>query len=76
MVASGFGEVPEWDHEYDGTSHGWDLCHKTLTHYLEHHRGWAAVNVVLYVVLSVPPLEARSRLMGTIGLRTRVASTT
>ena len=41
MVASGFGEGPEWDHEYDGTFHGWDMFHKTLKHYLEHHRGRA-----------------------------------
>ena len=27
MVASGFGEGPDWDHEYDGTFHGWDMFH-------------------------------------------------
>ena len=46
MVASGFGEGPGWDHEYDGTFHGWDLFHKTMKHYLEHHRGQPAANVV------------------------------
>jgi hypothetical protein len=70
MVASGFGEGPEWDHEYDGTYHGWDLFHKTMKHYLEHHRGEAANNVVVFAMLSVPPAEAWSRLMGPEGLVT------
>jgi uncharacterized protein YndB with AHSA1/START domain len=61
MVASGFGEGPDWDHEYDGTFHGWDMFHKTMKHYLAHHRGHASANVVLYAVLSVPPEEAWSR---------------
>jgi uncharacterized protein YndB with AHSA1/START domain len=68
MVASGFGEGPEWDHEYDGTFHGWDLFHKTLKHYLEHHRGQPSCNVVLYAVLAVPPKEAWARLMSPEGL--------
>jgi uncharacterized protein YndB with AHSA1/START domain len=68
MVASGFGEGPDWDHEYDGTFHGWDMFHKTMKHYLEHHRGHASANVVLYAVLSVPPSEAWSRLMSAEGL--------
>jgi len=68
MVASGFGEGPEWDHEYDGTFHGWDNFHKTMKHYLEHHRGQASANVVLYAMLSVPPAEAWSRLMSPEGL--------
>jgi hypothetical protein len=68
MVASGFGEGPEWDHEYDGTFHGWDMFHKTLKHYLEHHRGEASANVVLYAMLAVPPSEAWTRLMGSEGL--------
>src|SRR5206468_3344922 len=42
MVASGFGEGPQWDQEYDGTFYGWDLFHKTMKHYLEHHRGEAS----------------------------------
>jgi uncharacterized protein YndB with AHSA1/START domain len=67
MVASGFGEGPEWDHEYDGTFHGWDRFHKTLKHYLENHRGQPASNVVLYAVLSVPPAEAWARLMSPEG---------
>jgi uncharacterized protein YndB with AHSA1/START domain len=68
MVASGFGEGPDWDHEYDGTFHGWDLFHKTMKHYLEYHRGQSPANVVLYAVLSVPPAEAWSRLMSSEGL--------
>jgi uncharacterized protein YndB with AHSA1/START domain len=68
MVASGFGEGPDWDHEYDGTFHGWDMFHKTMKHYLEHHRGHASSNVVLYAVLSDPPSEAWSRLMSAEGL--------
>jgi hypothetical protein len=36
--------------------------------YLEHHRGHASANVVLYAVLSVPPSEAWSRLMSAEGL--------
>jgi uncharacterized protein YndB with AHSA1/START domain len=68
MVASGFGEGPEWDHEYDGTFHGWDMFHKTMKHYLEHHRGQASANAVLYAVLPVPPAEAWVRLMGPDGL--------
>jgi uncharacterized protein YndB with AHSA1/START domain len=68
MVASGFGEGPDWDHEYDGTFHGWDMFHKTMKHYLEHHRGHASANVVLYAVLSVPLSEAWSRLMSAEGL--------
>jgi uncharacterized protein YndB with AHSA1/START domain len=67
MVASGFGEGPEWDHEYDGTFHGWDLFHKTLKHYLEHHRGKPSSNVVIYAMLAVPPEEAWARLMSTEG---------
>jgi uncharacterized protein YndB with AHSA1/START domain len=68
MVVSGFGEGADWDHEYDGTYHGWDLFHKTLKHYLEHHRGEPAANVVLYAVLAVPADKAWSRLMGAEGL--------
>ena len=68
MVASGFGEGPSWDHEYEGTFHGWDLFHKTMKHYLEHHRGEASVNVVLFVMLQVPTAEAWDRLMGPDGL--------
>lgn len=68
MVASGFGDGADWDHEYDGTYHGWDLFHQTLKHYLEHHRGQAAANVVLYAVLAVPPADAWSRLMSAEGL--------
>ena len=63
MVASGFGEGPDWDHEYDGTFHGWDMFHKTMKHYLEHHRGHPSVNVVLYAILGVSPSEAWSRLI-------------
>jgi uncharacterized protein YndB with AHSA1/START domain len=37
MVASGFGEGPDWDHEYDGTFHGWDMFHTTMKHYLSRH---------------------------------------
>ena len=40
-----FPGAPEWDHEYDGTFHGWDLFHTTLKHYLEHHRGKPANNI-------------------------------
>jgi len=68
MVASGFGEGPEWDHEYDGTYHGWDLFHQTMKHYLEHHRGQAAGNVVVYAMLEVTPAEAWARLMSPDGL--------
>ena len=68
MVASGFGEGPEWDHEYDGTYYGWDLFHKTMKHYLEHHRGQPAGNVVIYAVLAIPPAEAWARLMSPDGL--------
>jgi hypothetical protein len=68
MVASGFGEGPNWDHEYDGTFHGWDLFHKTMKHYLEHHRGQPVGNVVVYVVLAIPPAEAWPLLMGPDGL--------
>ena len=68
MVASGFGEGAEWDNEYDGTYHGWDLFHKTLKHYLEHHRGEAAENVVIYAMLPVAPAEAWNRLMSPEGL--------
>jgi len=68
MVASGFGEGPEWDHEYDGTYHGWDLFHKTMKHYLEHHRGQAPANVVVYAMLEVPSAEAWARLMSPEGL--------
>jgi uncharacterized protein YndB with AHSA1/START domain len=70
MVASGFGEGPGWDHEYDGTYHGWDMFHKTLKHYLEYHRGKPAQNVVLYAMLAVPPEEAWARLMSPEGLMT------
>jgi uncharacterized protein YndB with AHSA1/START domain len=68
MVASGFGEGADWDHEYDGTFHGWDMFHKTMKHYLEHHHGHASANAVLYAVLAVPPDEAWSRLMSADGL--------
>jgi uncharacterized protein YndB with AHSA1/START domain len=68
MVASGFGEGPDWDYEYDGTFHGWDLFHKTLKHYLENHRGKPAHNVVLYAMLDLPPAEAWDRLMSPEGL--------
>ena len=68
MVASGFGEGPGWDHEYDGTFHGWDMFHKTMKHYLEHHRGQASANVALFAMLSVPTAEAWDRLMGPDGL--------
>jgi hypothetical protein len=68
MVASGFGEGPSWDHEYDGTFHGWDMFHKTLTHYLEHHRGKAAHNVVIYAMLAVSTAEAWKKLMSPEGL--------
>jgi uncharacterized protein YndB with AHSA1/START domain len=68
MVASGFGEGPGWDHEYDGTFHGWDMFHQTMKHYLEHHRGHASANVALYAVLPVPTAEAWDRLMGPDGL--------
>jgi hypothetical protein len=44
------------------------MFHKTLTHYLEHHRGRASANVVLFAVLPVPPAEAWPRLMGPDGL--------
>src|ERR1017187_3376368 len=70
MVASGFGEGADWDYEYDGTFHGWDLFHKTLKHYLENHRGKASNNVVLYAVLPVPPAEAWDRLMSPEGFIT------
>jgi uncharacterized protein YndB with AHSA1/START domain len=68
MVASGFGDGADWDQEYDGTYHGWDLFHKTMKHYLERHRGQAGANVVLYAVLALPPDEAWSRLMSAEGL--------
>ncbi len=68
MVASGFGEGPGWDHEYDGTFHGWDMFHRTMKHYLEHHRGCASANVVIYVTVDVPPTEAWARLTGPDGL--------
>jgi len=68
MVASGFGEGPEWDHEYDGTYDGWDLFHNTMKHYLEHHRGQASANVVLYAMPDVPPAEAWARLLSPEGL--------
>jgi uncharacterized protein YndB with AHSA1/START domain len=68
MVASGFGEGPEWDYEYDGTFHGWDLFHKTLKHYLEHHRGEPAKNVVIYAIVATSTEEAWSRLMSPEGL--------
>src|SRR5262249_17339564 len=68
MVASGFGEGPEWDREYDGTYHGWALFHKTMKHYLEHHRGQPAGNIVVYAVLTVPPAEAWVPLMSPEGL--------
>ncbi len=67
MVASGFGEGTDWDYEYDGTFHGWDLFHKTLKHYLENHPGQASNNVVLYAMLPVPPAEAWDRLMSPEG---------
>jgi len=68
MVASGFGEGPEWDHEYDGTFHGWDMYHKVMKHYLEHHRGQPVGNVVIYAVLPVTPAEAWARLISSEGL--------
>jgi uncharacterized protein YndB with AHSA1/START domain len=68
MVASGFGEGPEWDHEYDGTDHGWDMFHSTLKHYLEHHRGQASANVVVYAMLDIPAADAWARLMSAEGL--------
>ncbi len=68
MVASGFGEGPEWDHEYDGSYHGWDLFHQTMKHNLEEHRGQSAANVVLYAMLEVTPAEAWARLMSPAGL--------
>ncbi|MGP0068207.1 MAG: SRPBCC family protein [Isosphaeraceae bacterium] len=68
MVASGFGEGPDWDHEYDGTFYGWDLFHKTMKHYLENHRGQPVGNVVLYAVLGITPAEAWVRLMSADGL--------
>ena len=68
MVASGFGEGPEWDHEYDGTFHGWDMFHRTMKHYLEHHLGQPSTNTVIYAMLSVPADEAWARLMSTEGL--------
>jgi uncharacterized protein YndB with AHSA1/START domain len=67
MVASGFGEGPEWDYEYDGTFHGWDMFHKALKHYLEHHCGQAASNVVIYAMLPVSLSEAWDRLMSPEG---------
>jgi uncharacterized protein YndB with AHSA1/START domain len=69
MVASGFGEGPDWDHEYDGTYHGWDLFHTTLKHYLENHRGKPANNIVLYAMLSIPAALAWDRLMSPDGLK-------
>lgn len=68
MVASGFGEGPEWDHEYDGTYHGWDNFHKTLKHYLEHHRGQPSANIVLYAMVNVAAADAWTRLMSAEGL--------
>ena len=68
MVASGFGEGPDWDHEYEGTFHGWDMFHRTLKHYLENHRGKPAKNVVVFAMLAVPPEEAWKRLMSAEGL--------
>jgi uncharacterized protein YndB with AHSA1/START domain len=68
MVASGFGEGPGWDHEYDGTYHGWDMFHQAMKHYLENHRGKASANAILYAVLPCPPAEAWDRLMGPDGL--------
>ena len=68
MVASGFGEGPDWDFEYDGTFHGWDMFHKALKHYLENHRGKRAHNVVIYVMLAVMPEEAWRRLKSGDGL--------
>ncbi len=68
MVASGFGEGPEWDYEYEGTFHGWDMFHKTLRHYLEHHRGSASANAVVYATIPPPAAEAWDRLMGPDGL--------
>jgi uncharacterized protein YndB with AHSA1/START domain len=68
MVASGFGEGPGWDHEYDGTFHGWDMFHRTLKHYLENHRGKPAQNVVIFAMLAVPKEEAWAKLMSAEGL--------
>jgi uncharacterized protein YndB with AHSA1/START domain len=67
MVASGFGEGADWDHEYDGTYHGWDLYHSTLKHYLENHRGKSANNVVIYAMFSISREEAWDRLMSPEG---------
>jgi uncharacterized protein YndB with AHSA1/START domain len=68
MVASGFGDGPEWDHEYDGTFHGWDMFHKTLKHYLEQHQGQVSNNIVTYAMFDASPDEAWQRLMGPRGL--------
>ena len=68
MVASGFGEGPDWDQAYDGTYHGWDMFHKTLKHYLENHRGKPAQNVVVFAMLAISPAEAWARLMSPEGL--------
>ena len=44
------------------------MFHKTMKHYLEHHRGQASANAALYAMLTVPTAEAWDRLMGPEGL--------
>jgi uncharacterized protein YndB with AHSA1/START domain len=68
MVASGFGEGPAWDYEYDGTYHGWDMFHNNMKHYLEHHRGKPAANIVIYAMLTGSTDAAWDRLFGPQGL--------
>jgi uncharacterized protein YndB with AHSA1/START domain len=68
MVASGFGDGPEWDYEYEGTYAGWDVYHWILMHYLEYHRGKVANNVILYAMLELLPAEAWNSLAGSQGL--------
>ncbi|HYE79044.1 MAG TPA: SRPBCC domain-containing protein [bacterium] len=68
LVASGFGEGPGWDGEYDGTYHGWDMLLANMRHYLEHHRGKPVSSLLFMAALDSDLPTAWGKLMGPEGL--------
>ncbi|MEO7992798.1 MAG: SRPBCC domain-containing protein [bacterium] len=64
MVQSGFGEGDRWDGEYNGTFHGWDMFHRQLKHYVEHHFGQQAFNFNIMDAIALPKDQAWDAVAG------------
>ncbi|HEY0638043.1 MAG TPA: SRPBCC domain-containing protein [Pseudonocardiaceae bacterium] len=73
FVQSGFLDGAEWDAEYDGFLHGWQLFFENLTAYLAHFPGRTARTVVTMGFSPSSPAGAWDVMHGALGLTGRPA---